>query len=372
MTGRVERRGHWHMFLRRLGAFSARLDVTAGLLFVLVLLSLIGSTIPQLPPEMAADPQRLAAWEAALRAKHGAWGDFLIASGAVQFFRNWLFLLPWGLLLLFTALCILHRWQAIWHSVKGGPVRCTSVLLGEAPHSASIPETSHATWELLRQILEREGYWVRVETDNAAWFLRAERHRLARLATLITHLSAIVMLVGVLLSLQLSWQEELIIPIGNTAVVRHADIPVHNVAFDIVRYPDGSVASYELHLRVQGVSARIRVNEPLVYQGISFHLSGYVSTPDQTAVVLQATYDPGYAPLIIAGFMMLIGMTVTFNMPSCRIQACRMADGVLQLGGWADRRAYGFAHMFETLAQTLRTRENARQPSRVIEDGSST
>ncbi|MGC8879315.1 MAG: cytochrome c biogenesis protein ResB [Anaerolineae bacterium] len=346
--------------MRRLWAFSARLDVTAGLLFVLVLVSIIGSTIPQLPPEMAADPQRLAAWEAALRAKHGPWADFLIASGAVQFFRTWLFLLPWGLLLLFTVLCMLHRWRAIWHSVKGGPVHCTPALLNEAPYSASIPDTSRATWEILRQTLEWEGYRVRVEMDDAAWFLRAERHRLARLATLITHLSVIVMLVGVLLSLQLSWREELVIPVGSSAVVRHAGIPVHNVAFDIVRYPDGSVASYELLVRVQEVPARIRVNEPLVYQGIGFYLSGYEQTQDRAAIVLQATYNPGYAPLVIAGFMMLIGMTITFNLPSSRIQACQMADGVLHLGGWADRRAYGFARTFEALVQDLTTSRDAQ------------
>jgi cytochrome c biogenesis protein len=360
MSGRIERQGHRNTFLRRLWAFSARLDVAAGLLFVLVLLSVIGSTIPQQSPEVAADPQRSAAWQAALRAKHGPWADFLIASGAVQFFRTWLFLLPWGLLILFTALCVFHRWPALWQGVKGGPVRCTPALLDEAPHSASIPDTGRATWERLRQILEQEGYRVRVEMDDGAWFLRAERHRLARLATLITHLSVILILFGVLLSLRLGWREELVIPVGGSAVVRHAGIPVHNVAFDIVRYPDGSVASYELLVRVRGVPARIRVNEPLVHQGIGLHLSGYVATQDQTAVVLQATYDPGYAPLVIAGFMMLIGMTVTFTMPFRRIHACRTADGMLRLGGWADRRAYGFAHVFEVLVQELTTGKNAR------------
>lgn len=360
MTGQVDQRVRWNTFLKRLWAFSARLDVTAGLLFVLVLLSIIGSTIPQLTPEIAADPQRSAAWEAALRAKHGGWGDFLIASGAVQFFRTWLFLLPWGLLILFTVLCVLHRWQMIWHSVQGGPVRCTPALLGEASHSASIPDTGRATWELLRQTLEREGYHVRVETDDAAWFLRAERHRLARLATLVTHLSVILMLIGVLLSLQMSWREELAIPVGGSAVVRHAGLPVHNIAFEIIRYPDGNVAAYELLVRVQGVQARIRVNEPLVYQGIGFYLSSYMQTPERTVVVLQATYDPGYTPLVIAGFLMLFGMTITFSMPFRCIQACRMPDGVLHLGGWADRRAYGFACTFETLVQELTARAAPR------------
>lgn len=360
MSRQVDKRARWNTFLNRLWAFSARLDVTAGLLFALVLLSIIGSTIPQLTPEIAADPQRSAAWEAALRAKLNSWGDFLIASGAVQFFRTWLFLLPWGLLVLFTALCVLHRWQAIWYNVKGGPVRCTPATLGEAPVSASIPGTNSASWELLRETLEREGYRVRVAMDDTTWFLRAERHRLARLATLVTHLSVMIMLVGVLLSLQMSWREELPIPVGESAIVRHAGLPVHNVAFEIARYPDGSVASYEMLMRVQETQARIRVNEPLVYQGVGFYLSGYAQMQDRMVVVLQVTYDPGYVPLVIAGFLMLFGMTITFHMPFSRIQACRMSDGMLHLGGWADRRAYGFARTFETLVQELTARENTQ------------
>ncbi|MCS7259834.1 MAG: cytochrome c biogenesis protein ResB [Anaerolineae bacterium] len=354
MTGQIDPRARWETLWRRLWAFSARLDVTAGLLAVLVLLSIIGSTIPQRGLDVAADPQRAAAWETALRAKHGAWGDFLITSGAVQFFQTGLFLLPWGVLILFTLLCALHRWPTIWYSLHRDTVRCTPVQLHEAPHSASIPDTDRATWEQLREALERDGYHVHIEMDVAGWFLRAERHRWARSATLVTHLAVILMGVGVLLNLQLGWREELAIPVGGSALVRHADLPVHNTAFEVIRYPDGNVAAYEAHIRVQETLARIRVNEPLVYQGIGFHLSGYMQIQDRTVVVLQVTYAPGYVPLIVAGFLMLVGMAVTFNMPFRRIQACRTADGVLQLGGWADRRAYGFARAFETLVQELR------------------
>lgn len=360
MTRQVDLRIRREAFWKRLWAFSARPDVAAGLLLVLVLLSVVGSTIPQLSPEVAADPQRTAIWEATLRAQHGAWGDFLIASGAVHFFRTELFLLPWGVLILFTVLCALHRWPAIWHSVQESVVRCTSARLHEAPHSASIPNVDCATWEMLREALEREGYRVRTAEDEGGWFMHAERYRLARLTTLATHLAVVVMLGGVLLSLQWSWREELTIPVGGSAVVRHAGIEVHNVAFEMARYPDGSVAAYELLVRVHEVQARVRLNEPLVYHGIGFHLSGYAQTQDQTVVLLQATYDPGYVPLVVAGFLMLIGMTITFYMPPSHIQACRTADGVLRLGGWADRRAYGFAHMFETLVQGLTAGRDAR------------
>ncbi|MGQ9502771.1 MAG: cytochrome c biogenesis protein ResB [Anaerolineae bacterium] len=360
MTGRVDQRARWNKFLERLWAFSARLDVTASLLFVLVLLSIIGSCIPQLTPEVAANAEQLAAWVATLRMKHGSWADFLVTSGAVQFFRTWVFLLPWGLLFLLTALCVLHRWQAVWHGVKGGTVRCTPTLLREAPHFASIPYTDRTTWDYLRQGLEQEGYRVRVEMNGMGWFLHADRHRLARLATLATHLAVILLLAGMLLSLQTSWREELSIPVGESAIVRHLGLSVHNLAFELVRYPDGSVASYEALIRVQGTQARIRVNEPLVYQGVGFYLSGYVQTQERTAVVLRVTYDPGYGVLVIAGFLMFIGMTVTFNMPFSRVRACRMPDGMLHIGGWTDRRAYGFAPMFEALMKGLIARTNAQ------------
>ncbi len=351
MAGQIDQRAPLNTFLKRLWAFSARLDVTAGILFLLVLLSIVGSSIPQLAPEISTDPERFTAWVAALRAKYDGWADFLVNSGAVQFFRTWVFLLPWGLLFLFTILCVAHRWRAIWHNVTGSPMRCTPAIADGATYSASISGARGPAWEALRRALEQDGYRVLTETNEAGWFLYADRHRLARLATLVTHLGVIVLLAGVLLSTQTSWREELIVPLDGSTVVRQVGLHVHGAGFEILRYPDGNVASYEALVRVQEAQARIRVNEPLVYQSIGFHLSGYVQTRDQTAVVLQVVYDPGYALIIIAGFLVLIGMMVTFNMPFSCIRACLTEDGVLHLGGWADRRAYGFAHAFESFVQ---------------------
>ena len=67
---------------KRVWRFLAQTNVAAALIAVVLLLAVLGSCFPQLSSSVAADPERLARWEAAVRARYGALTDLLTASGA--------------------------------------------------------------------------------------------------------------------------------------------------------------------------------------------------------------------------------------------------------------------------------------------------
>jgi cytochrome c biogenesis protein ResB len=121
---------------RRAYRFLAQTNVAAVLIAVVLLLAALGSCFPQLTPTVAADPERLARWEAAVRARYGALTDLLTASGAFRCFRSPVFLVPVALLALSTLVCTLNRWRGLWRRAFHQPVRCSDVALDGAPHTA--------------------------------------------------------------------------------------------------------------------------------------------------------------------------------------------------------------------------------------------
>lgn len=362
--------------LKRVWRFLGRMDVASVLILAVLLLAALGSCFPQLPSSVATDPERLAQWQAAARAKYGALTDLLATSGAFRCFRSPLFLVPVALLALATLVCTLCRWRGLWRRAFHQPVRCSDIALDTAPHTARLtlplplvgeargdaapPLVGGAGGGLLREGLERRGFRVRSETAGDAVYLRGDRNRLAPLAPLVTHLAVMLLLLGAALSSRYGWREELTIGPGEVAEVGHrSGLVLRNEGFSIARYPDGSVASYEAEVAVirggQEVKrGSVRVNEPLAYGDVRLYLQAYAETPDGYGVTLLAVHDPGYGVVIAAGLLLLLGLTVSFNFPHCCIHARVEPGGTLCLAGRADRRACDFGREFTSLVEELR------------------
>jgi cytochrome c biogenesis protein ResB len=346
--------------LRRVWRFWKRLDVAAVLILVVLLLAAFGSCFPQLSPSVAADPERLAQWTAGVRERYGALTDVLAASGAFRCFQSPLFLIPLALLAIATLLCTLHRWQSVWRRAFDQPVRCSDVALDAAPHTARLIASSvTGTPEVMRQVLKRWGFSVQSETGGEARFIRGDRNRLAPLATLVTHLAVLLLLMGAVLSGRYGWREEITVAPGETAPVGHGSgLAVRNDGFAVTRYPNGSASGYTAQVTIveggrEATHGSVRVNEPLAHNSVGLHLSGYEGTGDRYTITLLAVHDPGYGLVIAAGFLLLLGLTVSFNFPHCWVHARLEADGTLRLAGRADRRAYDLECEFAALVAEI-------------------
>ena len=360
------------------------MDVAAILIVVVLLLAALGSCFPQLPSSVAADPERLAQWEAGIRAKYGVLTDLLTASGAFRCFRSPLFLVPLTLLAVATLVCTLDRWRGVWRRAFHRPVRCSDAALDGAPHTARLtlppppagggetpplageggggetPPLAGGAGGVVRESLERRGFRVRSETAGGALYLRGDRNRLAPLATLVTHLAVLLLLLGAALGSGYGWREEITIGPGETVEVGHeSGLALRNDGFTIARYLDGSIAAYEAEVTVvvEGREVRrgiVRVNEPLTYGGVGLYLRGYAGTEGRHSVTLLAVRDPGYSPAIVAGFLLLLGLTVSLNFPYRCVHARIEPEGTLRLAGRAERRACDFGREFALLVEELR------------------
>ncbi len=171
----------------------------------------------------------------------------------------------------------------------------------------------------------------------------------------------LLLLLGAALSGGYGWREQVTIGPGETAEVGHGSgLTLRNEGFTIARYPDGSVASYEADVAIlvggrEVKHGSVRVNEPLSYSGVGLYLQSYAESPDGRSVTLLVIHDPGYGVVIAAGFLLLLGLTVSFNFPHCWIRARIESEGTLHLAGRADRRAWDFGREFMALVEELKS-----------------
>jgi cytochrome c biogenesis protein ResB len=343
----------------------ARMDVAAVLILAVLLLAALGSCFPQLSPAVAADPGRRAQWETGVRARYGGLTDGLAAGGVFRWFRSPLFLAPLALLAGATLVCTLDRWRGIWRRAFHQPVRCADGAFDTAPHTTRLsasPAVDLAT--AAREGLEQHGFRVRttevVTTNHPLVYLRGDRNRLAPLATLVTHLAVLLLLLGAALSSGFGWREEIAIGPGEMAEVGHGSgLALRNEGFAIERYADGSVAGYEAEVTIidggkEATRGATRVGEPLTHGPVGLVLQGYADAPGGTSVALLAVRDPGYGAVVVAGLLLLFGLTVSFNFPHCWVHARVDPDGTLRLAGRADRRACDFEREFAALAEEIR------------------
>ncbi len=197
--------------------------------------------------------------------------------------------------------------------------------------------------------------------DHGSLHLRGDRNRIALLATLVSHLGVILLLLGILLSTLFSWREEIIIePNQMTTFPHHPEITVHHEGFFIDRYPDNRAADYEAKIVITNDAGRIvrvsvRPNRPLNYQGVQLILTGYIELEEDYSITLLAVHDPGFGAATSASILLLLAMTVSFNFPHSCIHARCEDDGRLLIAGRAERRAYTFGQEFAKIVEDLKT-----------------
>lgn len=360
MTARDAFRNVWH--------FLTRLKVAAVLIAILLALTALGSCFPQLSTSIAADAERSAGWAAEVRVRYGSLTDGLAAIKMFGWFRSPVFLLALGLLAAATLVGTLDRWGAVWRRVFRPPQTSSTRAFEGAPHAAELTGLpADDLPHMLRTCLEERGFHVRSETSEGdIVYLWGDRHRLASLGTLVTHVAVLLLLLGTILSAGFGWREELTIEPEETAGLRHrSQLALRNEGFDIGRYPDGSVSAYRVRVTVidngrEVARGSLGVNQPLAYAGVGFYLRGYGEREDGYAVTLLAVRDPGYTLVIVAGLLLLSGLTVSFNLPRCWIQGRFEPDGSLHLVGWAERRACDFGREFRALVEELGSWKNVR------------
>jgi cytochrome c biogenesis protein len=347
--------------LRRMWRFLVRMDVVAILIFLILLLATIGSFFPQTSPALENDPSQTGLWLDQAQDRYGILTNALTKIGAFKLFRTPYFIAILTLLIISTLLCTLDRWRALWRRSFHPTVQCPDITFSTTPHSSQLNTIHTENMEkLLYDHLSTRGYKVKMARTDEAIYLRGDHNRFSPLGTLISHLGAVILVLGVLLSNLLGWQEELIVhPYHPTQPTTLTSLALIQDGFTIERYADGSASDYVAQIRLipkDGPERHqsLRVNQPIHDQGVTIHLQGYQQVGEDYLLSLLIVHDPGYPLVLAAAFLILLGMTTSFNFPHRCIHIKLEKDGSSYLAGRADRRAYDFDNEFKTFVEELR------------------
>ncbi|MGD9099182.1 MAG: cytochrome c biogenesis protein ResB [Anaerolineae bacterium] len=334
-----------------------------GVILLTALLGAIvsGTLFPQAPQAGAST-----AWWEAVRDRYGFLYTPLRALGLFDVFDA-----PWfwglmGLLALSTLACFLNRLRPLARLVLRPRIHLPEARFEQGALRARLTfPTPQAAESALRARLR--GYRLQVERDDDGLYLRADRLRLSRWGTLLTHASLVLLLLGAAWGNLWGWRAPAL-AVGSdqvTEVGHGTGVGLRCEGLEITRYDDGTPRDYRADVTFVGTGGKqsaqgtLRVNHPIKRAGVSYYLQGYrLSESGACDVTLSAVHDPSYNLMLIAGLGLLLGMTLTFHLPHRRLWARLGPSGEVALVSATDWDQARLARQFEDLVNDL---ENAAE-----------
>ncbi|CAH2029902.1 cytochrome c biogenesis protein ResB [Trichlorobacter ammonificans] len=267
----------------------ASLRLTMALLLVLALVSIIGTVIPQ--GELA--PEYLAS----IGGEQGNRYKLYAMLGFFNMYHSWWFV---GLLSLLSAnllACSLKRLPAVWRLAFKPDGILSEAVERSATGSHHIPaDAACAAGQVEERLRAAWGGFTALEHDGAR-HLFAQRRPWNRLAAYVVHASIILIFIGAIIGSLFGFKGFVTIPEGDTVSTyqdrrggeRPLGFEIRCDQFTVTYYdaPGGGPSQMPkefksiLTLTENGTEvpgykhARVIVNEPLTYRGITFYQSSY-------------------------------------------------------------------------------------------------
>jgi len=243
--------------------------------------TLLGTLLQQVPDSIRLEPASYAAWLEQVRPRYGGWTNILSMLGLFQVFSSWWFRGITVLLALSIIACTTHRLPQLIARATRPHLHVSDSLFEHARYRSRFPVAGDvsATRARVAERLRARGYRV-VDDPSDAGSLYADRFRWAPFGTSVAHTGFVVILIGVLVSSLFGFEEPgLPVTVGQKVAVGHdTGLVVEAASFSDTYYDDGRPKDYSSDLVLyrgdQRVAAQtIRVNDPLRYDGVSFHQS---------------------------------------------------------------------------------------------------
>jgi cytochrome c biogenesis protein len=248
--------------------------------------AMAGALLAQAPSGMANTPDAMRAWVNQVRPRYGVFTDLLQTLQFFSVFQSLWFRALLGLLAANTGICTVNRLPVIWHAVFRPTLRPADGLFdrGEPRQTVVLPAGSlDAVRPSLGAALTRLHHIVETH-EPGGLYLYIDQNRFARFGTLVSHGALVMVLAAAVLSGPLGYFEEnaFAVPIGSTRDLGH-DTKLSLKVDDFVDeyYPeDGRPKDYRSEVVLfdagrEVARQTVRVNEPLVYNGVRFHQSAY-------------------------------------------------------------------------------------------------
>jgi cytochrome c biogenesis protein len=263
------------------------------LLILVVIASAAGTLILQRP---------LTETEQIQRAYSPAMLRWLDAAQLTDVFHSWWFVTLLGLLCLNIVLASIDRFPGAWRYFSKPYRRPDAHFLTGLPLHAEIPVRSTQSG---LEAAERAFRRLRMKPQHVgageSFSLYAERHRFARLAAYVVHLSLLLILGGGIVDAVWGYRGYMSLTLdGKSNQIDMRDGTKKTLPFTVrcegagqENYADGSPRRWWSRLTVlengrEVKRKEIEVNEPLVHRGLRFFQSGYGSTGEVGSIRLLA------------------------------------------------------------------------------------
>ena len=296
-----------------------------ALIAFLVIASLLGVLIPQVPMQMRNEPSAVSAWLAFQEGRYGSLTGPMARLGLFDVFRSLWFISGLGLLVLSVSVCTVNRFAPIWRNVTRPHERVPDAYFerGQPTIEVEAPDV-----EALASELKRRHYRVSINRTPSGTYLFGDRFPWAQFATFVSHLALILFLAGGLVTILTARNADILIAEGETRPVfspadrDHMQIYVEDAVgrFDETGFPLDYRSQFVVYKNgeeaARGVST---VNDPLTYDGYKFHQTAYF--PDGAALEVR---EPATGRLLYDEVLAL-----TDRMPVPRVTVRDDADAVL-------------------------------------------
>jgi cytochrome c biogenesis protein len=260
-----------------------------------------GALLVQAPPPALESSERFDLWLDQIRSKYGIWTNVFARLQLFNVFTSTWFRLLIVLLAANILVCTTSRTPRLIRVVRRRPVvRVAPRMFERAPLAATIvtnPATPDEAADGVTTALHRRRFRVRRESDGDAVHIFAEKNKYARVFTLVHHLGLIVILLGAIWGGRGGFREsQFIIAEGSERSVGHdTNVSIRLDSFIDEYYAGGGGIPKDYRSNVvvldggeEVASGTVRVNEPLLHQGLRIHQAFY-----GPAIVLQVADDAG-------------------------------------------------------------------------------
>ncbi len=366
---------------KRIFHFLISMKLALTLLFVIAILSVIGTILPQGQDVWQSDWPKSPLF------------DFYNTLGLFSMYYSWWFLSVLGLLVLSLFACIFNRLPTTVKHVFKPRIDVKDAFVANQPMAGSFAGGSGSV-EAATEVLRRHHY--RVKTGKKGSML-AQKGRYSSLASVTFHLSFLFIAAGAVLGGLLGFDYQLSLPNGQLVNVPQSNMQVESHRFDmqfvgkallddgrtvqVRQLMDGTVVrdindggnivgapfdlrpslySTDLEVFQNGKSIQrktIQVNDPLELNGINFYQASFNQSSDGNVVsVLEVNHYPGKTLVYIGAFLMMGSITLALYFPHRRIWLKTGNSGQLLVGGRTNRSKFGFKRDFERIATDIKLR----------------
>jgi cytochrome c biogenesis protein len=237
------------------------------------------------------------------------------ALGLFDVFHAWWFVLLLGLLGANIVLASLDRFPQAWRYFARPHRQADEWFVRKLPVVREIPlgtANPETALERAAQTVAKHGYHPHSATLQKGT-LYIEKHRIARLAPYVVHLSLLVIFSGAIIdgmwgyrgfiSLGPGTRSRQIESLTSNGAPRVLPFTLHCIEAGMEKYPDGSPRQYWTRLAVEENGKEVKrkqifVNDPLTYKGIRFFQASYGPSGEPSELRVQATWrDGSHAPV---------------------------------------------------------------------------